>query len=329
MRGQYLGRIADYERADALAAELVRDEPASGAAHLAAAKAHALFHRFTAALGELDTAQRLGVRRREIDSQRAAIFAATGRYDEALEIRRRAAAMRPDITTLGLEAALRGERGEVDAAEQIFTEAQYHYRDVSPFPVAWLHFLQGQMWMREGNPGRARELFAAAHERLPAYATAQGHLAEVEALLGNRRRAAELLRPLAETSDDPDYAAQLARILADSGEVDESRRWRALAAARYEELISRHPEAFADHAAEFWLASGADAEKALGLAKLNLELRRTPRAYELVLGSALAAGDRVAACDAGHASAAIAHPYPGLRTVQARALATCAGAAAG
>src|SRR5262249_12728483 len=174
-------------------------------------------------------------------------------------------------------------RGEIDAAERLFAEAPRHYRDVSPFPVAWLYFQQGSMWMREGNLKRARELFAAAHARLPAYAAAQGHLGEVEAALGNFDRAIGLLRPLAGRPDDPDDAAQLARILNERGRTDEAQRWRAAAAARYQELIDRHPEAFADHAAEFWLAAGGDPQKASVLARQNLAVRQTPRAYELVL----------------------------------------------
>jgi hypothetical protein len=90
------------------------------------------------------------------------------------------------------------------------------------------------------------------------------------------------LYPLAISSDDPDYAAQLARILWDTGCANESCHWRNLAAARYDELISVHQEAFADHAAEFWLGTGADPNKALRLARTNLEIRRTPRAYDLL-----------------------------------------------
>ena len=96
------------------------------------------------------------------------------------------------------------------------------------------------------------------------------------------------LHSLAVSSDDPDYAAQLARILGDAGRDGESRHWRRLAAARYDELIASHPEAFADHAAEFWLAAGADPDKALRLAKMNLEVRNTPRARAL-LAQAVAA----------------------------------------
>ena len=61
-----------------------------------------------------------------------------------------------------------------------------------------------------------------------------------------------------------------------------SRFWRGLAAARYDDLIESHPEAFADHAAEFWLAAGADPDKALRLARMNLDVRDTPRARSLL-----------------------------------------------
>jgi len=184
MRGQFLGRIGDYERSDALAAQLVVDAPNDGGAYLARAKAGATFHRFADALADLDRAERLGARPGAIVNLRAAIYQATGRYDEALAIRLPAAQQRPDIRTLGALASLRSERGEVDEAERLFSEAQYHYRDVSPFPVVWLYFQQGLMWMREGRLERARELFEAAHARLPAYAAAQGHLAEVLAAQG-------------------------------------------------------------------------------------------------------------------------------------------------
>ena len=67
-------------------------------------------------------------------------------------------------------------------------------------------------------------------------------------------------------------------ILGDVGRDGESRHWRRPAAARYDELVASHLEAFADHAAEFWLAAGADPHKALRLAKLKrmFATRRTP-----------------------------------------------------
>jgi hypothetical protein len=55
----------------------------------------------------------------------------------------------------------------------------------------------------------------------------------------------------------------------------------ARAEARYDELVARHPKAFAHHAAEFWLEAGDDPHRALRLARTNLDVRQSPRAYEL------------------------------------------------
>jgi hypothetical protein len=51
---------------------------------------------------------------------------------------------------------------------------------------------------------------------------------------------------------------QLAHILGNAGQTEEAQTWRGKAEARYDELLARHQEAFADHAAEFWLTIGGD-----------------------------------------------------------------------
>ncbi|MFD1533524.1 hypothetical protein, partial [Pseudonocardia aurantiaca] len=58
----------------------------------------------------------------------------------------------------------------------------------------------------------------------------------------------------------------------------EAQQWRITAAARYDELTRRHPEAFADHAAHFWLTVGDDRPKGLQLALQDRANRRATRA---------------------------------------------------
>src|SRR5215470_5689270 len=360
MRGQFLGRIVDYEYAEALVEQLVSDVPSDGRAFLARVQVRATLHRFAAALADLAEAERLGVNSDRCAAVRATILQASGRYDEALAIRQHLTQARPDIRSLGAEAALRAERGEIDEAERLFVKAQQQYRDVSPFPVVWLYFQQGLMWMWEGELERARLAFEAACARLPGYAAAQGHLAMVEAALARRERAMAvfhrwmqeedlaqareeshmthtskeaavgryeraivLLRQQANSSDDPEYASQLARLLKEVGQLDEAQHWRDIAAARYDELMVRHPEAFADHAAEFWLTVGGDVHKGRLLAAQNFEIRKTPRAYELVLQAAVATHETATVCRVAEHLRTVEQQGPRLRVLAVRALTIC------
>lgn len=281
LRGQICGRISDYERMEAAAEQLVREAPSGGAPLLTRARVRARFHRFSDALSDLDGAQRLGVDRAVVDTERANVFQATGRYDDALSIYEETAKGRADFESLGAMATLNAERGKIVAAERLFDESRGRYRGVSPFPKAVLDFRRGHMWLTQGDLYRARTWFESAVCCLPAYAPAQGHLAEVQARLGETEAAVARLLPFAASSDDPEYAASLARIFRQANRTEEAQAWHRKAEARYDELMARHPEAFADHAAEFWLEAG-EGERACRFATLNLEVRKTPRARELV-----------------------------------------------
>jgi tetratricopeptide (TPR) repeat protein len=251
LRGEVLGRIADYERAAELAERLVRDAPDNAAAWLARARTHATFHRFTEALSDLQTAGRNGLDPATVDAERAPVLQALGCYWHALVLCDNAVKSRPGFTTLSTLAVLQAEHGEVAAAERLFAEARGCYQDISPFPLASLDHRRGLMWLGQGNLPAARSWFHAAWRRVPAYAPAARRLAEADAALGAPEAAIGLLRPLASSSDDPQYAASLARILRDAGQRGEARQWHDRAAARHAELVRRYPAAFAHHAPDF------------------------------------------------------------------------------
>ena len=282
LRGLILGRVSDYERAAQLADRLVRDAVTDAAAYMARARTRAIFHRFSEALDDLDHADRISPQDTPANLERAAILQALGRYDEALTAYEDTADRGGQFEQAGTLAGLWADCGETDAAQHAYLESLCNYRGVSPFPLALLDFQLGTMWMRHGRLDRARACFEAAIRRVPAYAAAQGHLAEVEADLGDSETAITRLYPLAAASDDPDYAAQLARILGEMGRHDEAIGWCRMAAERYDALTAVHPAAFADHAAEFWLGVGNDPPKGLRFAEFNLRVRKTTRAYDLV-----------------------------------------------
>lgn len=280
LRGQVLGCISDFEWAETMAEQLTQGASLNADPLVARARARSRFHRFPEALADLDLAERLGADRTKLETERASISQAIGRYEDALALYDRVARRRTDFDSLGALAVLHAERGDIAVAEALFDDSLARHRGVSPFGPALLDFQRAHMWVMQGDLRRARKWLEAAISLLPAHAPAQGHLAEIEAELGERDAAFSRLLPLANTSDDPEYAASLARLLKEAGQVRDANKWQSIAAARYDELMARHPEAFADHAAEFWFEAG-DADRAAGLAKMNLEVRNTPRAREL------------------------------------------------
>jgi tetratricopeptide (TPR) repeat protein len=282
LRGHVRGRIDEVERAASLAETFVDRAPRDPRSLVARARLAGVFHQFAAALDDLDAAAALGLDRRSVDEERAAVCQAVGRYEEALALHRQALSRGQDFSTLGAMACWHAESGEAGEAETWFLAARRTYRGVSPFPLAVLEFQCGQMWLAQGSLVSARIWLESAARRLPSYVPVQGHLAETDAAEGRTPVATERLRRLALASDDPDYAARLACLLGRFEAPAETRFWRAHAAARYEELMVRHPEAYADHAAEFWLTVGGDPQRALRLARWNLSLRATPRAHALV-----------------------------------------------
>jgi tetratricopeptide (TPR) repeat protein len=282
LRGLILGRISDYERAAQLADRQVGAAITDAAAYVARARTRAVFHRFPEALDDLDHAAWISSQDTAAKRERATILQALGRHREALATYSAAADRGGKFEQAAAFAGLWAERGETEKAQRFYLESLRSYRGVSPFPLALLEFQLGVMWMRHERLNQARTCFEAAIRCVPAYAAAQGHLAEVEAALGNPETALARLYPLATSSDDPDYAAQLARVLGEMGRNNESSGWCRLAARRYDELVALHPEAFADHAAEFWLGPGNDPQTGLRLAKLNFLVRKTAWTRELL-----------------------------------------------
>lgn len=317
-RADFTGRIADYERALAIGEDAVKAHASDPRAWIARANGRSALHRFDEALQDLDEAAKRGADPSAVDNARAGILQATGKYDAARALRERRAAARHDVTSLGALGALLGEMGLTDEATRRFDEARAHYRDVSPFPLAWHDFQQGLMWQREGDDRRAKPFLEAAVKRLPFYAHATAHLAGLEPA----GRAIALLEPIVARSDDPEYAGQLARAYAEAGRADDATRMRQRAKDGFTAMLASIPAAFADHAARFYLGIG-EAKTALPLAQKNLAVRATPEAFDLVLQATMAAGDHAATCAAAERARALRYSPKDPRVLVASALDVC------
>lgn len=296
-RFRIIGHLDDAERALALVSDPETPLAGSARGNFLRAVVLAGFHRFSEAEHALQRAEAMGHAAAEVARQRADLMVALGRYDALNEDFQRSTELIGDFDVLAHRADLRVLKGDLAGAERQYWAAQSLYRDINPVPLAWLHTQMGIALLRFGQIERAAEFFAAAVERLPGYYLAEEHLAECEFLLGRLEQSKARYLRVIESTGQPEFMAALAEVETARGDSAAAAEWNRRADLAFRRLIDRHGLAFAQHAAEFFLAQG-DLATAQRLAEDNLALRQDAGSWLLQAEVALAGNDRRAACTA-------------------------------
>jgi len=280
LAAQFLGDLDALDRLDALASQFARvDDSFRGA--LVHAEVASSVHRFADARGHLARAARMGGPRDVIERQLLAIDQACGvDLDAVLAARRRIAAESGRLEDLVPLGAVLADLERFSEADAVYRQALSSYNDISPFPLAWVCFQLGMLW-GELVPGPDPSLAALWYQRaiayVPGYVKARVHLAEIYASRDETGDAESLLLP-ALSSGDPEVQWRLADVMVAQARFAEAETQLDAARSGFDSLLQKHLLAFADHAAEFYAASGSDCVRALGLARTNAANRPTRRA---------------------------------------------------
>ena len=282
-RSRYL---ADAQALDRIVA-ITESHAASADELIRRARARAATHRFDDALADLDAAQRAGASPAAVQGQRSSIHVATGRADDELPRLRAAAARRPGFASHCALALAEAAAGRLEDADAHYVEALNELDTTSPFPAAAIWFARGLMWSEQaGDARRGEAMYAQALRGLPEYVAANVHLAELEAARGDLPAAIAHAQRAVAAGDDPEALALLGTLHVRDGRETLGRGEIERARQSFEALLARHPQAFADHAAEFYLGAGADPERGLHWAQVNLLVRETRRALQLGIRAA-------------------------------------------
>jgi tetratricopeptide (TPR) repeat protein len=292
-RGQLFGHVEDYDTAEAVADAAVEKAPSLPESWLARASSRLTLHRFADALKDLEEAEKRGAEADALEALRASTLLAEGRTDEALPLRRHAVKRWASTSNLTALAVAEMAAGEAALAKAHLDAAARAFHDVAPFPIVFIDLQRGLLAEEAGDLDGAAVRYRAILRRLPRHVQATVHLAAIELARGRTEAAADVLAPLG-ALQDPEVMALRADVLERQLHKAEAELLRGAVEARYRALVARHPQAFADHAARFLLPR--DAPGALVLARLNLQARSTPAAYELALSAAHAAGDEALRC---------------------------------
>lgn len=298
LNAQFLGDLSAYDRLEQLTGHLVRQDPDSARTALIEAQVAASTHRFAYARECLARAMQRGSPSPAADRLAMSIDQACGVSLEALMQRRlRLAAESGRLEDWVPLGSLLTDLGDCEEAERAYCRALGAYSDVSPFAVAWVCFLVGVLWgerVPEPQLARAGRWYAKAIEYLPEYVKARVHLAEIRSAEGQCAQARALLTP-ALASADPEVSWRLSDVALAEGKFLEAHALSDAARRGFEVLMTRHPLAFADHAAEFYAGSGDDPRRAFELTAMDLSNRPTLRAFESAHEAATGAGEALEA----------------------------------
>ncbi|MCB1636389.1 MAG: tetratricopeptide repeat protein, partial [Xanthomonadales bacterium] len=300
-RYRILGRWPDVERAGALLQAALQTAPESASLQLEWAGWLLLVHRFADAEAALARVQGLRSNGAVVDGARLEnlqeeLALATGQYERLGEDFREPARQAPaEFYALAERAYAALLHGDLDLASRLYFEAQHHYRDVGPYPLAWLHVQQGIALLRHGHCAAAEPFFRAAHERLPGYALATEHLAEclLEARQGDEARA--LYESVIAQTDNPEYIAALARLEEADERPERAALLRLQADERWAAWLAAWPQAHAQHAARYYLDTGR-LDQARALAEQNLQWRQDIDSRLLMMDVATEQGDSATVC---------------------------------
>jgi tetratricopeptide (TPR) repeat protein len=300
LTAQYVGDLTALDRLETLVNQLDRVSSGTMRASLIHAQVAAMAHRFAEARGHLTQAESRGAMPADLTRLRLSIDQACGtELESVLEVRQRIAAESGRLEDLVPLGSLLADLGDFDQADRIYDRALREYTDVSPFAAAWVCFQRGLLWgevVPEAVSSRAALWYRKAIEYLPCYVKARVHLSEIYLQSGNFADANSLLVPVI-SSGDPEVSWRLADVLIAMDRFAEAEAQMQAARLGFEELLSKHLLAFADHGAEFYSGSGKNARRAFELAGINLANRPTLRAFEQAYETALGADETRAASE--------------------------------
>ena len=194
-----------------------------------------------------------------------------GDYPEALALYRRAADVQSSLGTTVRLADWHRHRGDFAAARTIL-KAGLADHALMPWTRAALLLQLGAIDLQTGKWDAAEARFAEADQALPGWWLARAHLGQMAAVRGDFAAAEALYREAMAGAERPSVMDALAAVHDAQGRSEEAAELSQAASKLWKARVASHPEAYADHAFEAFLAEG-DTAQAWQLARLNYTTR--------------------------------------------------------
>jgi tetratricopeptide (TPR) repeat protein len=296
-RARLTGDYDDYAKAEALLTKAFQVNESGFGPFMSRARLNYTLHRMDRVDADFEKARKSIV---QDDQKRVGILLfegnialQRGRYAEALAAYEESVELERNAANLPALAFYRWGTADFEVADALYVEAIEKYHGKTVEPIAWMHLQRGLMDLSRGRYDDALVHYREAETWLNGYWLIDEHIAEILTLTGKTQEATALYLEIIERTNNPEFMDAMAGILLEQGKSAEAQQYVARARKRYEELMSKYPEAAYGHALGHYLEFGDDAAFVVDLAEKNHALRPNVDA-KVLLAQAYLKGERTA-----------------------------------
>lgn len=299
IKAQMTGSFEHLKASSELIAKGMQFAPEVGGPVVAASTINLSLHRYPEALRYLDRYDRFvvnqgAVEQAEVFGQKGEIAFYSGDYRAARDHYAKAYALDPSPNTIFRQATWQKYLGEFDRAIALYEQGAIKGRARTPEMLAAYYLQIGALELQRGNWDLARDYFERADTLFPGHWLAEAHVAQMQAVSGERAQAKANYRRIIARTNSPDVMMALANVLEFEGSARAASKLRGQAAQLFAQRLEVFPEAYSDHAADLANTIG-DGDRALELASTNFRARPFGDAAIALARAQLATGNPQAA----------------------------------
>lgn len=146
--------------------------------------------------------------------------------------------------------------------------------------IAWTQVMIGLYHFNQGEFDKAEKHYNNSMDILEDYYLGLEHLAELNAVRGNLETARQQYLKVIELNPAPEFYAALADVYEELGNTEKSEEYRKTAKSSLEKYVDEGDVGYYRALANFYADNDIELDKALDLAKKDLELRKEIYAYD-------------------------------------------------
>ena len=213
---------------------------------------------------------------------RAQILAQAGQSDEAAEVFARLIRKNKHWEAFAGLAGIEATYGRYARADTLYEQAADELDAHQMRAYSWVLLQRGLLRLRQGDVGEAMQFYGQAEKAYSGSWQVDDYMAEALAAGGHHEEAIARYRNAIAKTPRPELKQALGDLYLYLGKPDQAAPWLDAAYAEYSNSVSRGESHYLHHLARYYADSRLDAEKAVALARRDLELRQTAATYDML-----------------------------------------------